>query len=427
MRRSLAIVAALGAVATLGYGAARVLELEAAELEHRTPWQRLEPTADAEGRPTPHRELGRVELRRGEQVSFELCTRDQLAPERWADRIDLAVWIPDSQQVVVRQALDRSVIALATRSPEGSCVEFAQGSDLQQGGEYAIEAVWPERELADELARVPVQARITAFVPLARFDRWPAAVLLALVLLLVLALVTAPVEGSDAPDVATSRDPDALDDSGPSFAPTSGDVVRIGAGLALLVGAGVALAFVPFSGSFVGLVRGLVLATVQVVAAVLLVPRRGGSRRVALGLVPPRHGVWMLALAPLLGIGLWAVGLLPLWLIPATGVSPMGLLVAWPSGVLAVALASLAAPVFEEVFFRGFLFGTLERRWGGAAAFVVTGIIFAVLHLPQTWGAWGGLCAILITSIGLTGIRWWTGSIAVSVLAHLALNATIIL
>jgi membrane protease YdiL (CAAX protease family) len=100
-------------------------------------------------------------------------------------------------------------------------------------------------------------------------------------------------------------------------------------------------------------------------------------------------------------------------------------MVAWPSGSYAIALASVVSPVAEELFFRGFIFGTLAKRYGVATAFVVTVIFFAAAHLPQSWGAWGGLTAIVFTGVGLTALRTWTGSTVAPILAHLAHNSAI--
>jgi len=52
-------------------------------------------------------------------------------------------------------------------------------------------------------------------------------------------------------------------------------------------------------------------------------------------------------------------------------------------------------------------------------------VAFAGPHLPQAWGAWGGMAAIVVTGLGLTALRWATGSTAASALAHIAHNAAI--
>lgn len=422
MNRWAGYVAALVALSGLAYGLWRVGELERRELEYTSEWQPLEPTPDPEGRPTPHMELGRVALQQGEEVGFELCARDQLEPSRWAGQFELALWLPESQHVVLRQPLDQRVLEGVTRSPEGACVSIAQGGDLRLGGDYAVEAIWPEGELSPEVRGVPLMLRVTAFAPLSPSDRWPAILVLTGAFLLIIILGRRPL---------ATFDP-KLEDRSSSLPPpeASKDLLRLALGLLCLVGAVLGVAFIPIPGTMGGLTRAVVLALVQLLAAVLLIaPLRGGwgGRLEALGLASPKQGAWVLGLASVVGIALWLAGQLALRLVPSTGESAMGLLVAWPSGALAVALASVAAPVVEELFFRGFLFGTLERLWGGTVAFGVTVLIFALLHLPQTWGVWGGIVSILITSLGLTALRWWTGSVTAPALAHLTHNGAIIL
>ena len=46
-----------------------------------------------------------------------------------------------------------------------------------------------------------------------------------------------------------------------------------------------------------------------------------------------------------------------------------------------------------------------------------------VVHLPQTWGNWGGLSAICVAGLGFTTLRATFRSTPVSALAHLVYNA----
>jgi hypothetical protein len=48
-------------------------------------------------------------------------------------------------------------------------------------------------------------------------------------------------------------------------------------------------------------------------------------------------------------------------------------------------LVALAAPFFEELFFRGALFAGLRSRWGWVASSIVSALLFAVVHPPQDW------------------------------------------
>jgi membrane protease YdiL (CAAX protease family) len=89
-------------------------------------------------------------------------------------------------------------------------------------------------------------------------------------------------------------------------------------------------------------------------------------------------------------------------------------------------MIGLVAPVAEELFFRGFVFGTVASRFGGAVAFGLSVLLFAVVHLPQQWGAWGAFAAVLVLGASLSGLRWASGSATPGMLAHLTHNALLV-
>ncbi len=402
-------VGGLGAVCLavgLALGAARVLELEQGELEVVG-----EPVALASTDGQPHRELGRARLARGDDVTFEVCADDALAPDTWSDAVELIVWHPEDQEVVVRTPLDRDVLEGASRTGSRACVVVANGRDLPVAGDFAVEAVWEGRRLPPEADRVHFRAHVLAHRPLAPTDPLPVALTL---LGALLALALGPVP--NATPLALGTGPNA----------TPGGVVRVVVGVGVFLAALFGVGLVPIGGATAGLARGLTLAAVQVACAFVLVRPALGGRAAGLGVSPPVRARWALYAAPLFGVVLWLAGGLAMRLVPATGVAPIETLVSWPSGTLAVALVAVVVPVAEELFFRGFVFGTVAARWGGAAAFAVTVTLFALAHLPQDWGAWGALTSIAVTGVGLTALRWWTGSILVPALAHLAHNAVIV-
>jgi len=197
-------------------------------------------------------------------------------------------------------------------------------------------------------------------------------------------------------------------------------------GLALLVSAIVATAFIPFGGSLAAVGRGLGLALVEVSLAIGLVFAIPWGRAFSLGLTLPSRPTLVLALAPFAGVLFWLLGFLAVRLVPATGEAPIEAVVSWPSGALAVGLVAVMVPLAEELFFRGFIFGTAAQRFGNGAAFAITVVLFAVAHLPQDWGAWGAFTAIMVTGAGLTAMRWATASVLPCVLAHLAHNAIVV-
>jgi membrane protease YdiL (CAAX protease family) len=60
-------------------------------------------------------------------------------------------------------------------------------------------------------------------------------------------------------------------------------------------------------------------------------------------------------------------------------------------------LASVAAPFFEELFFRGVLFSALRTRWSWVPCAAVSGLVFAMLHPMQDWIPIFGLGFVLAT------------------------------
>jgi membrane protease YdiL (CAAX protease family) len=83
--------------------------------------------------------------------------------------------------------------------------------------------------------------------------------------------------------------------------------------------------------------------------------------------------------------------------------------------VLAVVLIAGLAPIAEELFFRGFLFGGLRKRFSLWPAAIIAGIVFGAIHAPT------GVTAV-IPLAGLGVMFCWlyekTGSLWPSVIAH---------
>lgn len=90
--------------------------------------------------------------------------------------------------------------------------------------------------------------------------------------------------------------------------------------------------------------------------------------------------------------------------------SPIGL-------PLAALLALLFAPLMEETFFRGFIFGSLRWRWGVLGAALASGFLFSALHFNVA-------TLIPFTAIGML-FAWayaYSGSLFASMAAHFLFN-----
>ncbi len=91
---------------------------------------------------------------------------------------------------------------------------------------------------------------------------------------------------------------------------------------------------------------------------------------------------------------------------------------AWLLTIFGVAIA----PLFEELFFRGFLYPALYKRLGFVAALIINSLLFAVIHEGQLAHAWAPLLVLTVVGMTLTLVRAQTQSVASSFLVHSAYN-----
>jgi uncharacterized protein len=160
-------------------------------------------------------------------------------------------------------------------------------------------------------------------------------------------------------------------------------LVALVEGLARLRGVGqVQLGFAPFKpGRSVAAVIGLMV--------LLLISREAYVQLArAIGFVPPSVEKQL--------VGLFGNGLLGL--------------------ALAVGVTVILAPIVEELFFRGFVYGVLRERMAPVAAMMVSALIFAIYHF-SLWL----IVPIVLLGIALAWLREWQRSIWPAVMCH-ALN-----
>ena len=156
--------------------------------------------------------------------------------------------------------------------------------------------------------------------------------------------------------------------------------------------------------------------------------RKYGLSSGALGLRwPERGGFWMtVGLTFGLVIAAFSISFVYFVALDVVGISPdtdlpeQAYQSAGPLIVLGV-LSLVFAPLMEETFFRGFVFGGLRYRWGAAAAAGASGLLFAVAHIGNPGTIY------LIPPVALIGALFaWgylvSGSLLASILAHFLFN-----
>lgn len=143
------------------------------------------------------------------------------------------------------------------------------------------------------------------------------------------------------------------------------------------------------------------------------------AMRWRLGRHRPRN--WMAA-----GAGLALAAQLYFYISPTENDLPIEELFSSPGAGYALAVFGiLVAPFVEEVVFRGFVYPVFERKWGLAAAVLLTATLFAVIHASQLWGGWEEIAAIFVVGVAFSYARGKTGSLAPSYLMHVGYNTAL--
>jgi membrane protease YdiL (CAAX protease family) len=219
-----------------------------------------------------------------------------------------------------------------------------------------------------------------------------------------------------------------LDERAPPWQPWEAIPVALGAFLGTGV---VSIVLAAVTGGIGGISYQLTVLAFPVFLALFTVMwvsfRYRAVQDLRLGTVRPRADV---VLGALFGVGLFAaitMGVFPvvrfLWeLIAGHPPSPISqpVVPADPGpaqvavGVIAVVVA---APLGEELFFRGLIFGSLRRRFGFWLAGAISSAVFAIVHVQPPL-----VILMFFVGLGLAFIYDWRGSLASSIAAHAAFN-----
>jgi membrane protease YdiL (CAAX protease family) len=168
----------------------------------------------------------------------------------------------------------------------------------------------------------------------------------------------------------------------------------------------------------------LVLEAALIGAALLFTVGRHGSSLSDLGFRLPRRGGFWLPFAVLFAA--YFIIFVYFGIVAAIGVEELEPESTIPESALesplvlpiVAVLALVFAPIMEETFFRGFLFGGLRGRWGVFLAALGTGFLFALAHVDP-------FVYIPFTAVGMI-FAWgyvYSGSIFAGIIAHFLFNS----
>lgn len=162
--------------------------------------------------------------------------------------------------------------------------------------------------------------------------------------------------------------------------------------------------------------RGLQFAQVSALAG--LHRGQGFIREIGCGLVG------FVAFVPLIALALLAQGMLMqhLGYAPSSASHPFGPELAGTTSMVQklvlLVMAVVAAPLVEEIFFRGFFFVWLRGHVGVFFTALLSGLLFASFH-PQ---GIMGIPVLLMIGFSLAMLRQWRGSLIAPIVAHALIN-----
>jgi membrane protease YdiL (CAAX protease family) len=94
----------------------------------------------------------------------------------------------------------------------------------------------------------------------------------------------------------------------------------------------------------------------------------------------------------------------------------------WSFALFAI-MAAVIAPIFEELFFRGFVQPLLSRTFGVVAGILVTAALFGALHAPEYSDAWQYALTVALAGAAFGWLRERTKSIIPGTVMHGCFNA----
>lgn len=129
----------------------------------------------------------------------------------------------------------------------------------------------------------------------------------------------------------------------------------------------------------------------------------------------------------LIGVVTQVVFLLVVRFLPFPQETPFQAVLRRPYSLLIIMIFSVTlGPLFEELFFRGFLFSVLRRSFGPLAAIFGTAVPFGLVHAAQYGYSWASVLLISVVGLVLAVVREKRDSLGASFLVHVTYNSVIV-
>ena len=85
-------------------------------------------------------------------------------------------------------------------------------------------------------------------------------------------------------------------------------------------------------------------------------------------------------------------------------------------------IATVTAPIVEEMVYRGVLYSAFQRTFGIPSAFLLVTFMFAIVHVPQYYPSYTTIFLLTLLSVMLTSVRVISGNLLPCVILHTLFN-----
>ncbi|MFD1032525.1 CPBP family intramembrane glutamic endopeptidase [Metaplanococcus flavidus] len=168
-----------------------------------------------------------------------------------------------------------------------------------------------------------------------------------------------------------------------------------------------------------GTLNGFIMAIIFTTALYFVVLKPRGQSWKTVGLQPFAMREWRL-------IGLWTIVLIVVSIVLVIAMSFLGIgtennkteslqsQMTLLNFVIGFVSAAIISPIYEEIFYRGFLYRFFSSRYGVWSGMITSSIIFTVVHIPT----FNTLPVNFVSGLIFSWVYHKTGSIIPSILIH---------
>lgn len=126
---------------------------------------------------------------------------------------------------------------------------------------------------------------------------------------------------------------------------------------------------------------------------------------------------------PAILIGFFAVAAIVSTFFPEQDNDLIRMIQSSQAALISVALlATITAPIVEELVYRGVMYSAFQKTLGVPAAFVSVTLLFALVHVPQYWPSFSTIILLTLLSFILTGLRIYSKNLWPCIVLHTIFN-----